>query len=206
MEDLAKTIRDLQSGDVGRRVQARLEEFSRFKGRPWQDWFSELSFCILAANAKGHVAFQIQQDIGAEGLLTWPQARIVRAIRARNHRFHNNKASFIVEARAHGDIKSILARESDPRRWLVDNVKGVGYKEASHFLRNTGDFSKAILDRHVLRIMADNGMIPEVPKSLTPKTYLEYEARLQKLADMLKMRQGELDFYLWYMRAGDVLK
>ena len=38
-------------------------------------------------------------------------------------------------------------------------VKGLGYKEASHFLRNIGVKGHAILDKHVMRCLAEIGVI-----------------------------------------------
>jgi len=52
------------------------------------------------------------------------------------------------------DFKSFLLSKSakEAREYLVDHVKGLGFKESSHFLRNIGFSDKvAIIDRHVLR-------------------------------------------------------
>ncbi len=47
------------------------------------------------------------------------------------------------------DFSNALER----RDWLAQEkqIKGLGYKEASHFLRNIGLKGHAILDKHVLR-------------------------------------------------------
>lgn len=58
----------------------------------------------------------------------------------------------------------------------------MSYKEASHFLRNVG-FGEdvAILDRHILRNLERLAVIDEIPKTLSPKLYLEIEDRLERV-------------------------
>ena len=94
---------------------------------------------------------------------------------------------------------------NNPREWLVKNIKGLGYKEASHFLRNVGYFDYSILDRHIINLMADNGRI-EKPKKINKKGYLEIEKEFRKIADEVKMSLGELDLYMWYLKTGKILK
>ncbi|MBW3000771.1 N-glycosylase, partial [Candidatus Woesearchaeota archaeon] len=128
----------------------------------------------------------------------------------------NNKAKFIVEARKHLNIKDKIKKvvkqkgqqdgQSGAREWLVKNIKGLGYKEASHFLRNVGYFDVAILDRHVLNLMYEDGVIKEIPKTLSKKKYLEIENKFLQLASKLGMSPAELDLYLWSMKTGVVLK
>ena len=95
------------------------------------------------------------------------------------------------------------AREA--REWLVRNVKGFGYKEASHFLRNVGFRDVAILDRHILRYLKERGLIEEVPKTLGRRSYLKLEILLSAIARKLKLSLGELDLYLWYIMTGEVI-
>jgi len=106
-------------------------------------------------------------------------------------------------------IKEIIGRiggAKQAREWLVKNVKGIGYKEASHFLRNVGFDNLAILDRHVLSVLHEYGLIDEVPRSLTCGRYLEIEEKLVELSEKLGLTLGELDLYLWYLKTGEVLK
>jgi N-glycosylase/DNA lyase len=94
----------------------------------------------------------------------------------------------------------------EARAWLVENVKGLGWKEASHFLRNVGYFDVAIIDRHILSNLREHGVIPDDKKGLTKRRYLEYEGILRRMADDLGMSLGELDLFLWYRKTGKVLK
>ncbi|MBS3061893.1 MAG: N-glycosylase/DNA lyase [Candidatus Diapherotrites archaeon] len=210
--DLASKVADLRNSPVHDRLQKRLASFRGFSKKKDSEWFSELCFCILAANAKGKIAFDIQQELGCAGLLEKKQSEIRRCIQRHRHRFHNNKSRFIVEAREYAKIKQQVVPiiESNgtmvARKWLVDHIPGFGYKEASHFLRNVGFFDLAILDRHILNLMHEHGLLFERPASLTPKKYLKIEAKFFELAKKTNLAPGELDMYLWHMKTGQVLK
>lgn len=187
-------------------ISERLSEFSSFSGKSENEWFQELCFCILAANSKQKTAEAIEKQL-KEKLLTMEEKQLSETILKNKHRFHNNKARYIMEARKYKNIKSILRdkSETEARIWLVDNIKGIGMKEASHFLRNTGSQTLAILDRHIISIMSEHGLI-EKPKSLTSKRYLEIEKTFNSLANKAKMSLAELDLNLWYLQTGEVLK
>lgn len=171
--------------------------------------FSELCFCLLTANERATKAIEIQEKIG-NGFLTLPQDKLVSFLKKTGYRFYNVRARYIVKARRHyGKLKKSLTDLNDDeerREWLIENINGLGYKEASHLLRNLGFFSVAILDRHILRIMQGHGMIASLPKTLNKKVYLDTERKLEPLCRKLGMDQGELDFYLWYMETGNVFK
>ena len=74
-------------------------------------------------------------------------------------RFHNNKARYCIEAyHKSPQILSMLERDKSPKRkreWLVKHIKGLSYKEASHFLRNIrrDNNELAILDIHILKYL-----------------------------------------------------
>ena len=92
------------------------------------------------------------------------------------------------------------------RDWLVENIKGYGYKEASHFLRNIGLGEQlAILDVHILRELSENGLISkdEKMKGLSPKLYLETEKTFVGLAKKLGLKPAELDIAVWLARSGN---
>lgn len=205
---MIKEIKNLKK-EIGKKVDNRLKEFSSFSKKSNEVWFSELCFCILTANSKAVTAIAIQKELRAEGFIYCTRKQLSNAIRRNKHRFHNNKAKFIISARNYKDIRDVLRglkSSSEKREFIVKNVKGIGYKEASHFLRNTGHFDLAILDRHILGLLVEYGILKEKPKSLDKKKYLEIENILNKLSKKLKMSQAELDLYLWFMKAGEILK
>jgi len=207
MNTLAERINSLRAGKIAETVSKRLAEFNSFKNKNNSEWFSELCFCILTANSKAKTALSIQQELGTKGFMCCSANEVKNCIIRNKHRFHNNKSRFIIEARNFSEIKSIVRKmdEFKAREWLVKNIKGLGYKEASHFLRNTGSKNLAILDRHILNLMVENRMISAFPK-LTKKSYIETERILKKFADALSMSMAELDLYMWYLKTGEVLK
>ncbi|MFH1212003.1 MAG: N-glycosylase/DNA lyase [Candidatus Woesearchaeota archaeon] len=212
MNDLKKRINGLRNSSLRKLVEKRLAEFAGFKHKNSNEWFSELCFCILTANSKARTAMKIQDELGAKGFCSYCASDIKECIIRNKHRFHNNKTKYIVEARKHLDIKNEIITiakkdgEASARDWLVGNVKGLGYKEASHFLRNTGFFNLAVLDRHILNLMVEYGIIKEKPHSLTRNKYLEIEKKFKSLADSFSMSCAELDLYMWSLKTGEVLK
>lgn len=181
-----------------------------FFSRPMSgsELFSELSFCLMAANFTSERSWKIQESVGG-GFLELPEQELAAKLKALGHRFPNARASYIIRARPQlGGIRKVLGSgmEKEPlRKWFVDNIHGFGYKEASHFLRNTGRPDYAIVDFHILDILAKHGLFQK-PKSLTPKKYLEAERVLENISKRANLAQGELDLYLWYLETGKVLK
>ncbi|HOV15123.1 MAG TPA: DNA lyase, partial [Spirochaetota bacterium] len=130
-------------------------------------------------------------------------------------RFKNNKAKYIIEAKRHffgENKKSIIDTiNSDDifktREWLVSNIKGYGYKEASHFLRNIGFIEDiSILDRHILKNLKKYNVITEIPKTLNKNKYLEIEKKFSDFAKVIKIPLSHLDFVFWYKEAGEIFK
>jgi N-glycosylase/DNA lyase len=205
-------INQLQNSSIKQIIDKRLSEFKGFENKDGDEWFSELCFCLLTANSRASSAIRIQNQIGAKGFIHSPQENIVQVIKMNKHRFHNNKGKFIVTARKFVNIKAIIKKvagergEKEAREFLVENVKGLGYKEASHFMRNVGYTNLAILDRHILNLMVENNYLETKPKILSKKTYLEIESKFNELAKDIKMSPAELDLYMWYMKTGQVLK
>jgi N-glycosylase/DNA lyase len=197
---LISKIEDLRNSHLSETINQRLEEFKS------NDWFSELCFCLLTANSKAKTAISIQEELGTEGFLNSSFEEVRDCILRNKHRFHNNKARFILEARKFANIKELLSGKNDfeARKFLVENIKGLGLKESSHFLRNVGFENVAILDRHILNLMVDHSLINNI--KLNKKNYLDYESKLKELANTLNINLSELDLYLWYLKTGEVLK
>ena len=206
--NLKEEIVNLQNSNLKSIVENRLKEFEELGRRDNDEWFSEICFCILTANSRALSAIAIQNQIGSEGFLKSPRENIVKVIRMNKHRFPNNKAKFILEARQNSNIKDILKdkNETDAREWIVENIKGIGMKESSHFLRNIGKKNLAILDRHILNLMKENNYIKEIPKQITKNKYLEIEKKFVAIAREMNMSPAELDLYMWYLKTGIVLK
>ncbi len=199
-KDLLLELRKVKR-TTGKEVKDRMAELSLNK-----DWFSELCFCVLTANYTAEGGMRIQDSVKDFSSLSCKG--IKEKLVEHGHRFPNTRATYIFEARKHkGKLKNLcsMGNSSERREWLVGNVKGLGYKEASHFLRNIGFFDVAIIDRHILNILLEYRVIKK-QKTITKKRYLEIERKLEELASELSVSQGELDFYIWYMKTGKILK
>jgi N-glycosylase/DNA lyase len=211
MSSLIQEINKLKKEQISKIINEKIKVFKSFQFKDDKEWFPELCFCILAANSKARTSLNIQNQLQYKGLTTLNQEQLSKVILENKHRFHNNKAKFIIEARKYKDIKTILQKIIkeqgiiQAREWLVNNIKGIGYKEASHFLRNTGHTELAILDRHIINLMAEDNMIIK-PKTLTKNIYLDIEKQFQNLSEKMNLESGELDLYMWYMKAGEVIK
>ncbi len=199
---------DLMNSDIRRTVDGRIAEFAEMGRKDENELFKELCFCILTANYSAAGGIRIQQAIG-DGFITLPENELAERLKTLGHRYPNARAQYIVEARRHlGSLKRIIDASADNarlREWLVTNVKGLGYKEASHFLRNIGFSDLAILDFHIIDLLERCGAIVR-PKTLTKNKYMEIERVLRKFAAKRGMNLAELDLYLWYVETGKVLK
>lgn len=194
----------------------RLDEF-RDVWRMGSDWdiFAELAFCIFTPQSKAHVCWSAIERLRKSGLLYNGSAEDIAAS-ITGVRFHNTKAARLVEARekigpkSGTSIKALIDSFDDEmsvREWFVSNIKGIGYKEASHFLRNIGHGSTlAILDRHILRNLYWLGVIPEVPGTLSPSRYLEIEEKMRKYSSEIGIPMDHLDLVFWSKQTGGVFK
>ncbi len=208
MEQLVEKILFLKQGPASKIVYERLVEFRSVGSGSDLDLFKELCFCLLTANYTSAGGIRIQKEIG-DGFLHLTQEDLAKRLKTLGHRFPNARSKYIVAARKHStNLKSTLASMKDQkemRSYLAENVLGLGYKEASHFLRNIGYLDVAILDFHIIDVLVSNQVIRR-PKNLSKKNYIAIEKKLQKLADATNLSQGELDFYLWYLETGKILK
>ena len=81
-------------------------------------------------------------------------------------------------------------------------MKGLGWKEASHFLRNIGYRDLAILDRHILRNLRRHRIIRTLPKTLTPSRYRAIEGKFRAFAGAIGIPMDELDLLFWSRETG----
>lgn len=186
-------------------INQRLKEFKAIHKESNLKWFSELCFCILTAQAQAKRALLIEKELAISGYLEKTQEEITNVLKSFGHRFHNNKAKYIVLARRYAyNIKDILQSMNtiQAREFLVKEIKGIGYKEASHFLRNVGYSDVAIIDRHIVKFLFKYDFINEIPKTITKKTYLDLENCLKQF----NIPQDKLDLMIWCHMTGTVLK
>lgn len=184
------------------KARIKLKTFKPKSDTDFKQKFIELCFCILVANAPIRKTRQIWEGIN-KGFIYLSKNALRKKLKKLGYRFYNVRANYIIDARKFiNEINSNLKNknEEEVREWLVENIKGIGWKEASHFLRNMGFQNFAILDRHVLRILNNYGVLNRIP-SLSKKNYLNIERKLKKIAKYLNITLAELDLYLFYIDA-----
>ncbi len=208
MEELLEELESLKGSKIRETIDARIGGFRGIGRSSDEDIFSELCFCLMTANCSAERCIRAQKEIGS-GFMTLPEPELKRKVRELVCRFYNNKTDYVMRARSkRGELMSVLRaiREGKKARcWLVKNIKGLGMKEASHFLRNIGYGDAAIIDFHIVDLLERYGLLKK-PKSMTQKAYLDIEKKLREIAKKAGMNLAELDLYLWYMETGKVLK
>jgi N-glycosylase/DNA lyase len=203
--EIEKIIENLKKNIEGT-VKKRLKKFEKGKDLSIEEKFIELCFCILVANSSMEKTFKIWKRIGNE-FLKLSEKQLSQRLRELEYRFYNKRAEYIVEARNKINLLEKILKtnnEFEVREKLVENFRGIGWKEASHFLRNIGYKNFAIIDRHVLKTLKEFRIIEKIPRSLNKKTYLDIEDKLRKMANKLKISLAELDFYLFYISSGKI--
>lgn len=195
-------------------IRKRLGDFRNVWKEDDRRIFSELVFCLCTPQSKARqcgraVSGLIENKVLFNGEIESIRAGLVGV------RFPNNKARYIVEARErfieNGVIRIKDKIDTDDvfsaREWFYNNVKGLGLKEASHFLRNIG-FGKdlAIIDVHVLKNMVRYGLIEEIPKSISRGKYFIFENILKDFSRKIDIPIADLDLLFWSAETGEIFK
>lgn len=202
--------------DIKSRIERRLDVFRDLREHGTEDeFFTELVFCLMTPQTRARQSEKAVAALSDKGyIFSGTPAQLAKVLNI--VRFRNHKAAYIVRARETCSVGGKIALKKildgfsdvpDKRKWLAENIKGMGYKEASHFLRNTG-YGKdlAILDRHVLRNLKAAGYLESDDIALTPKKYIETEKALSRFAKKLKIPMDHIDFVLWYKETDDIFK
>ncbi len=195
------------------KIDKRISEFDLLKSsNNDRAILKEMVFCLMTPQSKAKVCAEAADNLFDKDrvfdLTALEISDIIRTVR-----FKNNKAAYIKEAIDKFKCINILEIIYDigdiykTRGWFVDNIKGFGYKEASHFLRNIGfGYELAILDRHILKNLNLYSVIDEIPKSISPKRYINIEARMQEFSNKINIPMHHLDFLFWYKQTNEVFK
>lgn len=212
------TIENIRLAHQARRgeIRARLAQFRTiWKTGSNERLWEELAYCIFTAGASARMGLRSIEAVGSM-LGQGTREQMTRALTS-VHRYPRARPFYIVTTRdyLHEDcgmrLRDRLENFSDPierRDWLArePRIKGLRYKESSHFLRNIGLSGYAILDKHVLRSLAELGIIETPKPPATRARYLETELRMKKFARGLQIDFDELDLVLWSMKTGEILK
>jgi N-glycosylase/DNA lyase len=212
------TIERIKTAHAERREEIlnRIAEFDAVwqAGTDERIW-EEMVFCFFTGGCSARMGLRSVEAVRPI-LLTGNHAELANALVGR-HRYPNARAAYIVASREflqeHCEMKLRKKLESfenplERRDWLVreKGIKGLGYKEASHFLRNIGFKGYAILDKHILRSLAELKIIDDPKPPNTRLRYLTVEEKLKNLSNRLEIDFDELDLVLWSLKTGEILK
>lgn len=196
-------------------IKGRLAEFKKRGESSNKEIFEELAFCILTANASAKMGLRSIEAIKPV-LYNGSPEDISHHIKGK-HRFWRIRPKFIFETREYlkeefsFNLKEILKSSKDRedlRDFFAANkrIKGIGYKEASHFLRNIGFSGYAILDKHILNCLREFGVINGEKKPANKPSYLEIEKKMRRFSEEIGIDMDELDLLLWSRQTGEILK
>lgn len=212
------TIEKIKTAYKERRedIRARIAEFEEvWKSGTDERLWEEMVFCFFTGGCSAKMGLRSVEAVRPI-LLTGTHEELMNALVGR-HRYPRARAGYIVASRdflqehCNLELRKKLESFADPlerRDWLVKEkrVKGLGYKEASHYLRNIGLKGYAILDKHILRSLAELKIIDDPKPPNTRLKYLTIEQKLQNLSKLTKIDFDELDLVLWSMKTGEILK
>lgn len=191
-----------------------LRALDRFAAVPREKWFREVLVCVMTPQSspyRAEAAMVVLEERGFfAGALSHDEVADILRNSAHYVRFHRVKAARLLRALESRDaVERILDGALPPleeRDQLRRLVLGLGMKEASHALRNIGRRGLAILDRHILRVLLECGLLASVPRSISDARYREIEQIFISFAYDLGESPDVLDLYLWARATGSVFK
>jgi N-glycosylase/DNA lyase len=197
-------------------IDARLAEFGAiWRSGTDRDLWEEMVFCFFTGGCSAKMGLRSVEAV--RSLLIDGTQRQLAAALVGFHRYPNARSRYVAQSREFlREHCSFRIREKlegftcdiERRDWLAreKGVKGLGYKEASHFLRNIGFRGYAILDKHVLNCMAELKIIDDPKPPNTRSRYLSTEDKLKQFSEQAGVDFDEMDLVLWSMKTGEILK
>lgn len=199
-----------------KRLKNTISEYSEYSLR------RELVACILGSQVKYEMAKTALSRLENAGLLTdkwWYnlddqfETLIVKELSSSYstadtiwcYRFPKSRARQLAKARDAIATRTLSERVSsgyepqEIRRQLIAEIAGIGPKQASMFLRNTGiSYDLAILDTHVLHFLNMKKVLSqEQMKVPTLAAYEKIEGIVIQYAESLGYPVGYLDLAIW---------
>jgi N-glycosylase/DNA lyase len=214
----AALIADLQLSYATKRelIRARLTEFAALREAHDDRLFEELTYCIFTAGASAKMGFSAIDRV--RGHLTHGSHAKLESLLRGAYRFPHARSGYVIVTRDFLEQDCGLrlrerlesfGEDHDARRdFFARNkgVKGIGYKEASHYLRNIGYRGYAILDKHILNTLHECGVIDAPDAPTTKNKYLALEEKMREFASATRIDFDELDLLLWSNKTGEILK
>jgi len=178
--------------------------------------FEELCFCIFTANTSAEMGLKAV-DAVRDLLLNGKAEEMTKKLEG-IYRFNVLRPQYIVHTREYlrnnfdfklkNKIESLKNNLVELRYFFAFNpgIKGLSYKEASHFLRNIGFKGYAILDKHILNSLIEFEVIEDIKMPVSAKQYPEIEKRMKLFSNEIEIPMDELDLLLWSRKNGRILK
>lgn len=193
----------------GEAIRRRLDEF---RAVPEDRHFYELCYCLMTPQSSAVQCDAVARELERRAFRerAFDPAPLLRSWQDGYVRFHNTKARRLLELReGFGEVRAMLVsgmEDKQLRNTLASAVRGLGMKEASHFLRNIGRTRLCIVDRHIIRNLLRLGVLDLWPRSISTRRYLDIERRFEDLAGIIGIPADELDLLLWQRETGFILK
>lgn len=198
-------------------IEQRLAGFQNIRENGSEfELYKELIFCLLTPQSNAERCWLAVEKLERKNLLFCNDPiKIAECLRGYT-RFHHTKAKNILKNNEVLFINNkICIRDQlnksvdlhEKREWLVQNIKGMGYKEASHYLRNIGLGEElAILDRHILKKLVEFEVIGSIPTSISKKVYFQIEIQMKTFSHQIGIPISHIDFAFWYMQKKFIFK
>lgn len=181
-------------------ILKRLKNFSEIKDEKKK--FLELCYCLCTPQSKAERVAEVIHEQNIDKLIGCSSDELSGMLKT-NVRFHNKKAGYIIGARRFIPNISMLPDDTNvAREFLVKKIKGLGYKEASHFLRNIGYRNICIIDSHVISLMHEIKVFKRRDSPKNTEQYLNMEQKIMDYAKKIKIDVDELDLLLWSIETG----
>lgn len=203
-------------------IESRLKDFEQLKQENDYRLFMELVFVILTSQTEAQKAWKATEELDEKNLLLEGNTGQITKILERNGvRYEQNKAEYILKNRESLSqptlnnptnelkLEEKLDKENldKTRKWLAENISGLGWKGASHFLRNIGyGNSFAIISTHIVSQMQELDVFETAEPPKNRDEYLEKEKNLKEFSEEIGIDVKALDLVLWSMKTGEVFK
>jgi len=216
------------------KIKERLNEFQKFFNEPYSWYytgndmklvavetpddhriFEELCFCIFTANTSAEMGMKAVDNV-RNVIINGPPLEMTKRLEG-IYRFNNLRPAYIEHTRNYlknsinFKLKDKILSIKDKnklRDFFADNkgIKGIGYKEASHFLRNIGLKGYAILDKHIINSLHEFGVIESAERPKNREEYLEMEKKFKEFSYKAGIDIDDMDLLLWSRKNGRILK
>lgn len=203
-------------------IRSRLRSFNQLRDVSEERKFEELVFVILSSQTEAEKAWKACEYLNSNNiLLKGNKQQIGKILEDFDVSYPASKADHILSNREKLSQPTLenpkkelkitqKINEEDlesTREWFVENIEGISWKGASHFLRNIGYGNGfAIISSHISSLMYELDLAETANPPQNRKEYLEKEEILKDFSDDIGMDNKVLDLVLWSMKTDEVFK